>query len=88
MARRQKGVRHDWNKAPPPPTHCFGCQQPFDGKPVCYDSRYPVMVEVFRSDGTSYFVEHVAGFHEWCRSARRYAMFIATTWQYRARPTP
>ncbi len=82
------GVKKDHKHTVPAPTHCFGCDQPFDGEPICYDTRYPVLVEVERVDGTITLQSVVAAFHENCKMARRSVMFALQQAIHDGKPHP
>jgi hypothetical protein len=82
------GTVKDHKHTVPAPTHCFGCEQRFDGEPICYDTRYPVIVEHEKDDGTIAFAHVVAGFHESCRAVRRATIFALKRAAQIGKPTP
>ena len=77
-------TRKEYNRAPPPPTHCFGCDEPFNGETVKYDVRYPVIIE----NGDGSFHSHVGGFHERCLYLRRDAIMRLRASNDASKPHP
>ena len=78
------------NRCPPRASVCDGCDEPIaPDEPILYGRKLPVLEEVVRSDGTSFYHERKAAYHSLsCEFLRIHSLTVEARSRDVLRPHP